>query len=640
MNDELSKNIAKTLKRMLDASKLGDRKDFIDMGKEVEYFGYSKDYKKNYEGYGSREFQAKVNRTSEFVEVIGSELYPENPGASVNSREHATYWQKKRHKLEEQYIDYANEQGDLSVHTRRWVNQACVYGRGVLWAGYNESKRIVMHEFDTIENFGIDPDARTFEDVKYVWRKRTKPRWELSNMYPDLKDQIAKLPKAADRQTAPSDDPSTELVEYHEMFLKVGLAHYSSDLVMGDKITDDGQTIVDDSPMLYCFSDDLLLKAGDWPIPFWRDDMWPCTHIDLRERPGKLWPSAPMEPALPHLKALNLVYTEYMNRMKIANRRFLIFAQYNGQGLDPKEAIKILEGKDMDSIVLKINGDMTADINKYVQQFKLEAGIDELERYVALLSSEIEKSTGLYGILYAGDTGRQIRSATEADLKKQRSHSRIDEMKRQVMNATTIVLRKTLFGARYLQGPQEIAAFFGPQSGQLWGTLADPQTCQQENMLRMQAAQQIMANASMKAQQAAMNPQVQMTANGPAPVPPPPIVTAEDVEEMLGPPEYVSMDDWIHEADREIEAGSMRRMDHDAQVDNLNVALNQLAPAVVAMPGGAQFVAAIAEEFTIINRYSPKMQEAAAQFYKTASAPPPMPMPMPMETPPKGPTPQ
>ena len=147
MNADVSKKIAKTLKRMLDSSKVGDRKDFIDMGKEVEYFGYSKDYSELYKGYTGTSFQAKINRTSEFVEVIGSELYPENPSASVNSRPHATYWQKKRHQLEEQYIDYANEQGDLTVHTRRWVNQACVYGRGVLWAGYNESKRIVMHEF-------------------------------------------------------------------------------------------------------------------------------------------------------------------------------------------------------------------------------------------------------------------------------------------------------------------------------------------------------------------------------------------------------------------------------------------------------------------------------------------------------------
>lgn len=55
----------------------------------------------------------------------------------------------------------------------------------------------------------------------------------------------------------------------------------------------------------------------------------------------------------------------------------------------------------------------------------------------------------------------------------------------------------------------------------------------------------------------------------------------------------------------------MRRMDHESQLNNLNVGLNQLGPAVVNMPGGGKFVASLAAEYAKLNRFSPELQAAA-----------------------------
>jgi aspartokinase-like uncharacterized kinase len=63
-----------------------------------------------------------------------------------------------------------------------------------------------------------------------------------------------------------------------------------------------------------------------------------------------------------------------------------------------------------------------------------------------------------------------------------------------------------------------------------------------------------------------------------------------------------------------VDGGSLRRIDHDAQVQNLNVALNQLGPAVVNMPGGGEFISAVATEFAKLNRFSPELQAAAANI--------------------------
>ena len=84
------------------------------------------------------------------------------------------------------------------------------------------------------------------------------------------------------------------------------------------------------------------------------------------------------------------------------------------------------------------------------------------------------------------------------------------------------------------------------------------------------------------------------------------------------------------------------------QVDNLNVALNQLAPAVATVPGGVALVAAIAKEFAKVNQYSRDFQDAAEKFaaqaaqvsdmqVQMASMPPmPPPPPPPMTSPPSG----
>lgn len=104
----------------------------------------------------------------------------------------------------------------------------------------------------------------------------------------------------------------------------------------------------------------------------------------------------------------------------------------------------------------------------------------------------------------------------------------------------------------------------------------------------------------------------------------------------------------MNEASRDIEAGSMRPMNVERQIDNLNVALNQLAPAIATLPGGAEMVSAIAVEFAKVNRYSAEVQAAAAKFQAqcmqvtdaqvmAASMPPPPPGAAPQGTPEKGP---
>jgi hypothetical protein len=168
-------------------------------------------------------------------------------------------------------------------------------------------------------------------------------------------------------------------------------------------------------------------------------------------------------------------------------------------------------------------------------------------------------------------------------------------------------------------GSQDIAKLFGPQTDKLWGELGSPETVAQEQQMRQQTSQMI-------------GQQMQMMGA-------PPDQIGQMVDEQLGPPQFVSMEDWLTEADRTIDSGSMRRMDIDAQMQNLNVAMNQLGPAVVNMPGGAEFIGALAAEFTKLNRFSPELQAAAANIITSIKMAQMMPPPgMPPQGPQQGPS--
>ncbi len=630
----------------------GDRKDFLEMGKDIEWFGYAKSYDDMYKQTDPNSptdadpepvWKAKINRAAEYVEVIGPYLYPENPVAEVLSSDHARYWPRKRHVIEKQYINHAITDGDLAAHAHRWVNQACVYGRGVMWTGFDLEKKIVVHIFDTIDNLLLDPDARCMEELGWAGRIRFKPKRELLRLHPEMREKILALKggkkRSSDDQTG-STDQACEMVEYTEFWFKDGLHHFSTEL--SGEIDEEGKVAYEDAPKKYVLAEDTILACSPWEIPFHVDNKWPFEVVDLRERPGKLWPAAPLEPALPHLKALNWIYTLYLNRMRTACKMALVVLTQNGQTIDEDELMKLLKGKDMSVVRLKINGEHIP-IGEILQQFKIDTGVEQMKIFVEMVGREFEKSSGLSEILYAGEMARQPRSATEVDFKDKQSKNRIEEMRRRVQAAMTRLMQKYIFAGRYLHPPEDIGKLFGPSAAAAWGTLAAPEQVAEEQKVRGELAKNITAQAQAAADQALMAPpQMDPMSGMPMPPPAPPKVpTPDEIEQQLGPEMFVSMDEWMNEADRGIEAGSMRLMDHDAQVDNLNIALNQLAPAVANMPGGAQFVAAVAREFATVNRFSPELRKAAEDFYTAtlaAAMAPPMPPPMPGGGPPgKGP---
>jgi hypothetical protein len=599
------------------------RKAFMKDGKELESFGFTdKPYAELYRQFEEELddelwFKAQVNRVSEFTDVVGPYLYPENPVVTVGSQPWATYWQAQRHKIEEQYIDYSLREGDMVAHARKWICQACIYGRGCLRIGFNAQKNVAQAVFIDINDVLYDPDARSIDEVNWVAIREYKPRWQLASQYPDKADEISGMESSTVCQTSEKQgQTSSQLIEVWSFYFNVGIGRYDEDATAAA-----GQ--VDDTPMKYVYAGDCTLEAGQWEIPFYEDGMMPVIPLDLRPRPGRLYPQSPIKPGLGHLKALNYLYTFYVTRARVTANTTLVAMDTNGNTVDIDELTKVMQSKDLGIIRVKTNGN-EYKIQDLIQQFNVDSKVDEFMKWMEIIGREFEKATGLNEILYAGDTRTQPRSATEVDFKEKQSRNRIDDMKRNVENGMRMTVRALSFAGRWLQPSADIAELFGKQAGATWGELADDAQVQQEEEVRAQIGQQMMQQNQMQIQQyTQMTSRIPPGAMGPGMMPPPPEpLTIEKVEQQLGPLQFVSLKQWVHEADRTLEPGSMRRLDFDAQVDNLNVALNQLSPAVATLPGGALFVAAIAKEFTKLHRFSPDLQAAAQEFYNTVQNPP------------------
>lgn len=588
---------------------------FRKQGDEVAKYGFASNFDFLYgdvDGIDPEDlfFKACVNRASEFIDVMGPRLYPSNPVASVQSEEWTTVWTRKRHVLEARYANWSLKEGNTQSHARRAVDQACIYGRGVLWPVLNPTKNMVMLVWEDIKNVGIDPQARILEEARYFIRRRLKPRFDLYKRFPEKKREIRKLKRCSDNKVS---GPASDLVEHYELYIIPSLSVYNSvlkDLAASavedpEEETLDGsepQALVNipDSPTKYIFADGCLLGVEPWEFPTFKDDLPPCAFIDTTTpAPGTLWPRSPLLPGLGHLKALNWIYTLYLSKMKTTVRTPLVAVEYNGQGIPDDQLVRLIHGPDLDVIKVKINGE-PLPLTSLLQTMNFQTGVEELERFVRIVGVEFERSTGLYEVLHTGQTVTQPRSAAEIQSRDDKTLSRVNEMSSKVQEGMTLGIRLVLLGARYLQGPEDLGRIFGPDAA-VWGNIAPPEIVEQERQMRQMQLQQ-----AMQQQQAAMGGMG-------TPLPPPPDIA--QIDEQMGPEQYIDFDQWLAEADRGIEAGSMRRVDYQMQIDNLNVAMNQLGPGMANLPGGPLFMAALAREFAKIHRLSPDLVDAANKAY-------------------------
>ncbi len=610
-----TKKIAAKLGELLTRSDGGDRAAFMKDMKDLKGFAYDDEgaYRKMYADWTMQDndFRASINRVAEYIEIFGSHLYPQNPVSSVVAQHEPDHWKTERFALEGKMLDYFMRTGNLETATRRCLNEAFL-GCGVLWFGWNAAKNIPCAVFDSIENFGQDPDAKSPEEVNWIRRTRTKPRFELEALVG--KDSLFPVSELKGMSA------SSDVIKYTEFYFRTDVYNYCGD--KGDSKPADGNKIeIDNSPRKYILAEGRLLWSGEWEIPFFKIDAWPCRKMEFRLQPEKLWSVSPIKPGLCHLKAMNWIYTTYLNRVKRTTRMNFVRAKIKGVQVGDAETEQLMGvGDQGDAGIVDIeipNGMTDPDVKKLFQQLVLDTDMPGFEKAWGIVNRAFEDATGMNDLMRSGQDQNQLRTAADVDFKASRSMTRADDMRKQFQLFFNDVLYSLAFTARFLMGVDQVSKLFGEADGKLWGDLGDDSMKQADEQSRLDAGNQLMQQSQMESQQAMQQAQMQ---TGIMPAEPPPIMSADEVDMKLGPPRVVTMDDWIFSARREIVAGSMRPIDHDAQVQNLNFFFQTMAPVIGQTPPGQQMNAKMLDLFLRLNRYDAEAIAAAAEYKQQMTA--------------------
>lgn len=457
-----------------------DRETFDKEGNEVAKYAYGEDTGDvDYRGFpgGKPAFEAKVAKMAQAVDIFGPYLYPANPTRKVTPRDGADPFTIQRLKRLEQFLNYTPTECDLYTESLYCTNEAIVRGRGVMWTGLDKRRGLIRSVADSVSNLLKDPDAPTERDVNWKARKRHSPRWEFAQRYKDKGEVIWGLEPDKPRKSedkARSRDHSTEQVCYYDMYCRVGLHHYQEGFELIDRERAEG--MADDSPRKYVVSGNKIIWSGPWDIPWFTDNDWPCTELDLRDCVNSLWPKSPLWPGMCHQRALNWVYGVYMTRMAHSFRKIIgVLEGPDGPALSMEDLGRALEGDGdaghIETVTIKWKGQDGVKLKDLIQEFVFTSGADEFERFWAVVGREFEESTGMYQILHQGDVGRQMRSKAEVDLKQSSSRTRINYYKEREEKFQSRLARKEALAAMFAQPREVIAKIFGEDAAMEFGEI-------------------------------------------------------------------------------------------------------------------------------------------------------------------------
>ncbi len=597
-----------------------DRKSFLADGDEINKFFNNRDDKPD--SASGDNTVSQMSKSGQFVSIIGSYIYEQNPTRRAEPRSWAGPEANVRAKAMEAYLNYVPRETNLKIHCKRAITQACIYGKGVVWIGWDEDKNLVTAIFDTVQNHLVDPDARFREECNWKARIRRKPRWWLTKYYPDAKKEIESANPIGKRKSSKGTDYSTDTIEIYEMYFKVGLHNYEGgeDLLEKDE---SGESYGDDSPMKYVMtSDGHILKEGPWEVPLYLKQLWTCVELDFYEIPGQYYPKSPIKDGLSQLRNMNGHYRRMVARLRQAARGLLALLAQNGVSVDAESLDRILDiSPTPDGIfdVIRVNATglmENAKLDQILQQFKLDSNFAEFQAAIAFEEQEFAKATGLYSILFQGQPETQMRSAAEVQFRERTARSRIEDMQKSAETWSDEISTVQALFARFLGSPEDFAPIIGPELAQAIGTLIPPM---EEEAQRM--ASELMAQGA-PPKDALEIGQLQ----------------AEEQDMMLRQQGGITFEEWLKEAEYTVQGGSTRRKDVDEEKEVYSEAANQLEPTLfkTGIPPFMMMALRIARQrFEVYGAPKDLLDtiDAAAEFAAT------MPLPFPTAPPPGGPQP-
>lgn len=405
-------------------------------------------------------------------------------------------------------LNYTPMEFNLWLQSRRAVDQANLVGAGIVVT------KMYRHEgtgtwlpgsfWVDVEDLFLDQDVTTMEDCTWAAIRYCAPAWRLERDYglppgslkPYYESYNAKADVLAEnRRYEQSQGYTSDLVEYYEIYSRSGLGQHLEGY-------GDADTRTAYKKVLSQFGDNVFLAvvpgcpyplnippsvmdAPDdgtgsmfrnieqriaWPIPWWKDSVsgngWPFTMLSFRFVPGQLWPQAPLQAAMGLLRFINWATSFLAGKVQRTCRDFLAVLQE----LPQEVRSRLLYGKDLEIVEITVGHKTIAEMVQFIQHPNFNKDILSV---LELVVEWFNQSTGLNELMY-GQTSRQMRSGTEANLLAQRSAIRPEDMANTVENWQGVIARKEGLALRWMCRGNDVARIIGKQNVATWDQLFPP----------------------------------------------------------------------------------------------------------------------------------------------------------------------
>tara|TARA_Y100000593_G_scaffold92503_1_gene184354 strand:- start:12614 stop:15388 length:2775 start_codon:yes stop_codon:yes gene_type:complete len=403
--------------------------------------------------------------------------------------------------LVEKWLNYTpNEQpgGGLARHAELAITEALVKGRGVLWTEPYEFPgsdiRLTGNFYDTVDNLLIDPDAESLDDARWIAKRVVQPVWQVEKEYGLKKGTLERsgnMESANSQGETKGDDmgnfkraqgKSFDLMVHWKIWSRGGvgsrLTGVSTPLkdAFDDTVGDFAYLCVASSvPFPLNAPPEKFKKASDkevkemfaWPVPYWKDNRWPCVLLDFYPKPRSVWPIAPLAPGLGELVFMNVIISHLANRIWSSSRDFIAVLK----SAEEEVRKQIKNGEDLALISLN---EVHRDIRQVVQFLQQPQTNFDAWRILEQITHVFERRTGLTELM-AGLTTTQSRSAEDIATKKEQMNIRPDHMSSKVEKWMAECAKMEKFCCRWFIESKDVEPLVGKTGGYLWQQLITSQ---------------------------------------------------------------------------------------------------------------------------------------------------------------------
>lgn len=498
------------------------------------------------ENFAAPDFKMTVNRTFEFVSIMGPMIYNQNPTVRIEPRTYPEVppevWgnpmmaqmmgqqiqmDKSRDRvvcqLLSNYLNYIPNETAMLGHARKACDEALIKGMGVLFTEVytptGSKTKMVRATHVNTKNVYLDPDASCYEDLQWIAIECCEP---VAQVEKDYGLPAGTLDKGNQESSFMSAAVDTELVSKHsrnksetydtmtywKIYSKIGLgsmdgwlqgeAASSLSAMVGEyvflavapnvpypiNLHPDSLAELETDQMApnYQMSLEFLREKLSWQVPYYLDDAWPIEFLSFYGSPGKLWPMSPLKPAFGEQYAIDWIYSMLISKLRVACRSILAVSADA-----PPDVMDILNnGADYQVVQLGKAG----ALDKYIQQFSFDPFNKEIWSVLQGIEQNFSQRTGLLPMLYGAQGDRQVRTAAEGNALSNNLNIRPQHMKDCVENWFTRIFRRMALATRYHIKGVDIAPMMGPEYATLWDGLianVDPDTMVREYQYRIEA---------------------------------------------------------------------------------------------------------------------------------------------------------